>query len=142
MIFVDTWAWLALANKKDKNHEAAKITYNRIKLETLFTSNFILDELITLLYRTVSSDKANLFVESLFALAEKERLSIIYMDKNVMMEAWRLRKKYRDKQDISFTDFTSFTIMEERGIKRVFTGDKHFEKVNMGFIIEVVKGLY
>ena len=35
MIFVDTWAWLALANKKDKNHEAAKIIYNRIKLEIL-----------------------------------------------------------------------------------------------------------
>jgi len=138
MIFVDTWAWLALANKKDKNHEAAKITYNRIKLETLFTSNFILDELITLLYRTVSSDKTNLFVESLFALAEKGQLSIIYMDKDTMMEAWRLRKKYRDKPDVSFTDFTSFTIMEERGIKRVFTGDKHFEKVNMGFIIEAV----
>ena len=45
MIFVDTWAWLALANKKDKNHEAAKITYKKIKLENLFTSNFILDEL-------------------------------------------------------------------------------------------------
>ena len=59
-----------------------------------------------------------------------------------MMEAWRLRKKYRDKPDVSFTDFTSFTIMEERGIRRVFTGDKDFEKVNMGFIIEVVKGLY
>lgn len=138
MIFVDTWAWLALANKKDKNHEAAKIIYKRIKLEILFTSNFILDELITLLYRTVSPDKANLFVESLFSLAEKGQLSIIYMDKDAMMEAWRLRKKYKDKPDISFTDFTSFTIMEERGINRVFTGDKHFEKVNMGFIIELV----
>ena len=60
------------------------------------------------------------------------------MDKDAMMETWRLRKKYKDKPDISFTDFTSFTIMEERGIKRVFTGDKHFEKVNMGFIIELV----
>ena len=106
MIFVDTWAWLALANKKDKNHEAAKITYKRIKIETLFTSNFILDELITLLYRTVSPDKANLFVESLFSLAEKGQLSIIYMDKDAMMETWRLRKKYKDKPDISFTDFT------------------------------------
>ena len=68
MIFVDTWAWLALANKKDKNHKAAKTTYQRIKLETFFTSNFILDEFITLLYSTVSSGNFNLFVESLFSL--------------------------------------------------------------------------
>jgi len=46
-----------------------------------------------------------------------------------------LRKKYQDKPDISFTDFTSFVIMQELAINRVFTGDAHFEKVNLGFEI-------
>jgi len=51
--------------------------------------------------------------------------------------AWALRKKYRDKPEISFTDFTSFVIMKELGIRKVFTvtGDSHFEDVGMGFEI-------
>ena len=30
MIFIDTWAWLALADKKDNNHKAAKIIYEKV----------------------------------------------------------------------------------------------------------------
>ncbi len=47
--------------------------------------------------------------------------------------AWSLRKKYQDKPDISFTDFTSFVLMQELRVNEVFTGDAHFEKVNFGF---------
>ena len=47
--------------------------------------------------------------------------------------AWSLRKRYQDKPDISFTDLTSFALMQELGISKVFTGDAHFEIVNLGF---------
>lgn len=53
IIFIDTWAWLALSNKKDKYHEAAKEEYNDIiknKL-TKLTSDYVLDETITALFR-------------------------------------------------------------------------------------------
>ena len=48
-------------------------------------------------------------------------------------KAWQLFKKYQDKPDISFTDFTSFVVMSELKIREVFTHDDHFEKVNLGF---------
>ncbi len=133
MIFIDTWAWLALADKRDTHHNKAKETYEKTKKGLLVTSNFILDELITLLFRSVSYDKAVLFVDAMFALAEKGKLQVVEVDKGIFFKAWELKKKYEDKPDISFTDFTSFIIMKEKGIKKVFTGDKHFEKVNMGF---------
>jgi len=47
--------------------------------------------------------------------------------------AWSLRKKYQDKPDISFTDLTSFALMQELAINSVFTGDVSFNatiKVN------------
>ncbi len=46
-----------------------------------------------------------------------------------------MRKRYQDKTDISFTDLTSFVTMQELEINKVFTGDIHFEKVNLGFEI-------
>ena len=47
--------------------------------------------------------------------------------------------KYRDKPEISFTDFTSMMVMAELGLKRVLTEDQHFTQVGMGF--ELVPGV-
>lgn len=76
-IFIDTWAWLALANKKDCNHEAAKLIFKRIKNKTHITSDFILDEFISLLFKTVSYDNAVLFIEAIFEKSQTDKLQII-----------------------------------------------------------------
>ena len=44
-----------------------------------------------------------------------------------------MRQRYHDKPDISFVDFTSMAIMQDRGITDLFTGDAHFQQVNLGF---------
>jgi predicted nucleic acid-binding protein len=41
--------------------------------------------------------------------------------------------QYHDKPDISFVDFTSMVVMQDLGIVDVFTGDKHFKQVGLGF---------
>jgi predicted nucleic acid-binding protein len=43
-----------------------------------------------------------------------------------------MRQKYADKPDISFVDFTSMVVMQDLGITDVFSGDQHFEQVNLG----------
>ncbi len=47
--------------------------------------------------------------------------------------AYRLRLRYRDKPRVSFTDLTSFTVMQELGIRHVLTGDAHFQQLGLGF---------
>jgi predicted nucleic acid-binding protein len=47
--------------------------------------------------------------------------------------AWKMGKKFADKTDISFTDFTSFIIMKELRISEALTADRYFEQVGMGF---------
>jgi len=54
-VFVDTWAWLALSNRKDVHHELARKSYEEIKTAgyRLVTSGYVLDEVITALFRNV-----------------------------------------------------------------------------------------
>ncbi|MGB2728286.1 MAG: PIN domain-containing protein [Halobacteriota archaeon] len=136
-VFVDTWAWLALSNRKDVHHELAKRTYEEIKVAgyRMVTSDYVLDEVITALFRNVAFGSAVQFVESLFAAIKGNQIKLERITEARFETAWSLRKNYQDKPDISFTDLTSFVLMQELVINKVFTGDAHFEKVNLGFDI-------
>jgi predicted nucleic acid-binding protein len=52
---------------------------------------------------------------------------------NRFRKAYALRLRYRDKPRISFTDLTSFVVMQELGIRRVLTQDAHFVQAHLGF---------
>jgi len=137
LIFIDTWAWLALANRKDTYHERVSKYYFKIRKEKylLITSDYVLDEVITALFINVAFDSAVKFVESLFTMIKDGQLGLEKITDKGFKEAWALRKKYADKPNVSFTDLTTFVVMQKRRIRRVFIGDSHFEKVNLGFEI-------
>ena len=136
-VFVDTWAWLALSNRKDVHHELARKSYEEVKTAgyRLVTSDYVLDEVITALFRNVIFASAVQFIESLFTAMSGNQIKLERITETRFKVAWSLRKKYQDKPDISFTDFTSFVLMQELVINKVFTGDSHFESVNLGFEI-------
>ena len=137
LVFVDTWAWLALSNRKDVHHELARKSYEEVKTAgyRLVTSDYVLDEVITALFRNVIFASAVQFIESLFTATSGNQIKLERITETRFKVAWSLRKKYQDKPDISFTDFTSFVLMQELVINKVFTGDSHFESVNLGFEI-------
>ncbi len=137
LVFVDTWAWLALSNRKDVHHELARKSYDEIKTAgyRLVTSDYVLDEVITALFRNVIFASAVQFIESLFTATSNDQIKLERITETRFKVAWLQRKKYQDKPDISFTDFTSFVLMQELVINKVFTGDSHFESVNLGFEI-------
>ena len=136
-VFVDTWAWLAIANGNDNYHEAAKECLEDISSNNkeMVTSDYVLDEVITSLFSKASHESSVRFIEALLQSAEKGELAIERVDEGRFHQAWLMRKKYTDKNNISLTDFSSFIIMRDLKIKQAFTGDNHFLKVNMGFEI-------
>lgn len=136
-IFVDAWAWLALSNRKDMHHELAKKGYGEMKAAgyRMVTSDYVLDEVITALFKNVVFSSAIEFIESLFAAIKDNQIKLERITETRFKNAWSLRKKYQDKPDISFTDLTSFVLMQELTINSVFTGDAHFNQVNLGFEI-------
>ena len=136
-IFVDAWAWLALSNRKDMHHEITKKGYGEMKTDgyRMVTSDYVLDEVITALFKNVVFSNAMEFIESLFAAIKDNQIKFERISESRFKTAWSLRIKYQDKPDISFTDLTSFVLMQELAINSVFTGDAHFKKVNLGFEI-------
>ena len=126
-----------MSNRKDTHHELAKKEYEEIKVAEyrMVTSDYVLDEVITALFRNVAFSGAVQFVDSLFAAIKGTQIKLERITEARFKVAWALRKKYQDKPDISFTDFTSFVLMQELVINKVFTGDSHFESVNLGFEI-------
>ena len=136
-IFVDTWALLALANRKDSFHVKAVCCYEAMrKIDySLVVSDYVLDETITALFKNVKFEDAVRFVQTSMDAINSGQMILKRIDEDRFNSSWLLRKIYRDKSDISFTDLTSFVVMKELGITMAFTGDLHFEQVVLGFEI-------
>jgi predicted nucleic acid-binding protein len=135
MIFVDTWAWIALCDKSDQHHSQAVTQHRKLQKarRKYVTSDFVLSELITYLYDALPAVKAQAFVESIFVAAEAGRYLLLHISPSQFRQAWKMRQKYHDKPDISFVDFTSMVVMQDEGITEIFTGDAHFRQVGLGF---------
>jgi len=129
-VFVDTGAWFAYFVRRDPDHAAA-IDWTRKNRRPLVTTDYVIDELLTLLKLRESHRVAAAAGEALLQqnVAKVER--IIETD---FRAAWEVFRQYRDKE-WSFTDCTSKVIMERLGIAQAFAFDTHFEE--FGSIVRV-----
>ena len=99
----------------------------------IFTSDFVLDEAFTLLFRRLSFAIARESMESLVAGVEEGSLVSIPITGARFKTAQALRVRYDDKPTISFTDLTSMAVMQEFNIQKILTEDSHFVQVGLGF---------
>ena len=120
-IFVDTSAWYALLDKNDANHYAAVKFYDSL-VHPLVTSNYIADEVISLARIRLGYKVA---VEIGQKLWDESIANLIHVMPEDEKKAWEIFVKYRDKT-FSFTDCSSFALMERIGITEVFAFDEHF----------------
>ena len=133
-IFVDTSAWDALADKADKNHAKALQFRDEIAGECkLVTSNYILDELYTLLLMNIGFQPTVNYKEKLDILIAEHLLNVIWIDQYLAKRGWDVFELYNVDKQWSFTDCTSYVVMKDFGITEVFAFDHHFEQ--MGFIL-------
>ena len=133
--FVDTWAWLVLANDRDPAFRSVlQFRVNAAGRGAWVTTDYVLDETMTRLFSVKPFAQARRFTEGIFEASRQELVDIEHITPERFRHAWRLRLRYHDKPRISFTDLTSFVVMRELGLRHVLTGDTHFEHVGMGFV--------
>ena len=134
-VFFDTWGWLAIAHRDDCRHSDATAFYRDFIVAggLPVTSDYVLDETISLLRSRTSPTGTEQFIEGILSAQRNARVRIERISEDNWSAAWKMSKKFADKTDISFTDFTSFIIMKELRITEALTADRHFELVGMGF---------
>lgn len=126
-IFADANGWIALNSKRDQLHnKAVKINKKRLQSGHRYvTTNFVLDENYTGLVTKVGHFAAVDFGER---IRSARTVQVIHITEEIEEDAWRLFKQYSDK-DFSFTDCTSFVVMNQLKLTEAFTNDHHFEQM-------------
>lgn len=123
-IFIDTSAFIAIRVSDDKNNHNALLFLEEIKTKKLIlhTTNFILDEVYTYFctYHDIAVEMAQLIMNN--PLIILHRISVEDEKK-----AWEILIKYKDKT-FSYTDATSFAVMERLHLDSVFAYDIHFSQ--------------
>lgn len=123
--FVDTSAFYAIENRSCAEHDKALevVRFLEEHKVILVTTDYILDETYTLLRFTLGHEVAVAFGEEI----RKGGIEIVQVDEELQERAWKIFKRYKDKE-FSFTDCTSFAVMETAGMEVAFSFDKDFRQ--------------
>ena len=134
-VLVDTWGWLALADDHEPRHASVRklLAFLWRRTGIAVTSDYILDEAFTLVFRRLAFAKARRFVSTLDEGEREGSLQIERIGSERFAQAKALRMRWRDKPLISFTDLTTMILMQELRIIRIVTADDHFRHVGLGF---------
>jgi uncharacterized protein len=121
LIFIDTGAFYALADRKDPAHKRARAFFEGCD-STLIATDFIFAETMSLLTKRLSKKIA-------IAVGEGIRQSLKFRFEETTPEirekAWMLFSGHRDK-DYDLVDCISVLTMESLGIRDVFGFDRHY----------------
>lgn len=119
-VFVDTGAFYAALNQKDKYHQKAVQLFTRAVEEEwqLFTSNFVVAETHALILTRLGRDLATDWLRDVPAVV----MRVTEVDES---KAKRIIFGYQDKE-FSYCDATSFAVMERMRIREVMAFDPHF----------------
>jgi predicted nucleic acid-binding protein len=121
MIFVDTSAWFAGVVAEDINHAAAAHWLEQ-NVEPLLTTDYIIDEVLTLLRARGQPAAALMLGQQFFA---GTIATVHYLTEAELLEAWHVFETFFDKT-WSFTDCTSKVLMGRLHIDHAFAFDRHF----------------
>ena len=125
-LFVDTGGWVSLALTRDQHHTAGVKLLKDLQKDkiALITSDYILDEVLTLVRMRSTHENAKRIGRTILnsSVVRVERIH-----ERLWQEAWKIFQRYNDKV-WSFTDCTSFVLMDQMKLKTAFSFDQNFRQ--------------
>ncbi len=122
-LFVDTSAWFAYTNSKDPDHNAVRKVLHTFQ-GRLVTSNYVIDETISLCLYRLSHKAAVAVGDVLFNAVEIDSIRITGDDER---DSYQLLCQ-RPDQRYSFTDCTSFILMRRLALDTALALDDDFRR--------------
>ena len=129
--FADTSFFLALKNKTDNFHHKAEEIVTEIlhgRMDRPYSSDYILDEAITIVRNELKNHKTAVEIGKM--ILRSKYINMIKVEKNIIEKAFESYEKYQDK-DLSFTDWTSYHLIKQKGLTGIISTDHHFEQVGI-----------
>ena len=129
-VFLDTSALLAILNAGDRFHQPAKQVWEEVLSTetTLITSNYILLETIALLQHRFGMEAVRLFENELSVI-----IDVAWIDEATHRQGMSALLAANRRQ-LSLVDCTSFEIIRQGGVDKVFTFDPHFHEQGFDII--------
>lgn len=130
MLFVDTSAWYAAWVSTEPQHQEVRAILAD-RAGDLVTTDYIVDELLTLLqarglHRTALLAGAELWRESTAELC--------WLTATDVEAGWLVFQRSSDKR-WSFTDCTSYAVMQRLGITEALSLDDHFRQFGFAAVL-------
>jgi hypothetical protein len=121
-LFVDTSAFVALADRQDAHHAGARRLLRRLTAQRrpLVTSTGVFDELVTFVRMRLGHAVAVKVGEHLL---QTRWCRLVDVDDATRLAAWQIFARYQD-QLFSLTDCTSFALMRAMHLGEAFTFDR------------------
>ena len=123
LVFVDSSAWFATVDRHDPNRTQA-VQFLSTK-PRLITTDFVVDETVTLVRYKLGHGLA---VELGDKLWNATLARLVHVSPEDESRAWLLFRRFRDKR-FSFTDCSSFVVMQRLGLTYAFAFDDDFSQV-------------
>jgi len=132
-VFADTSAIYALVNRKDPSHDAAKAEVEKLLRggRRLVTTDYVVTESINLGNARGGSVVA---LRVLDLVEQSQALKIEWVGVERFEVAKRFFRKHSD-HGYSFTDCTSFVVMQEFQLTDALTTDRHFRSAGFHVLL-------
>lgn len=130
-VYVDTSAWIAIHEPRDRNHQAARTRFLSLleAQEILVVGWHTLIELADGLVRHYSQAEA---AGQIRRILESPRVRVEASEPHLPAARELLQK--RSNWNVDLSDCLSFALMKQKALTRAFTYDSDFEKP--GFVLE------
>ena len=126
-VFIDTSLFVAVSNKRDRNHSRAKFLFEgalKGEFGLIFTCDYVIDEAVTT--ALVRTHDYRIALNTGSFIIDSARIEKIFTGQDSFTAGWLKFKKFKNKP-LSFTDCISLAHMERRGIDRIISFDSKFD---------------
>jgi len=129
--YIDSSAFIAVIDASDRYHPSAASVWRELidHNEQLVISSYTLFETIALIHRRLGTETVRRFLEDMLPVVEVAWVDV--SDHTAVVPAMLARP---GKSGPSIVDCMSFHVIGQRGIRDVFTYDKHFAEQGFNVI--------